>query len=149
MKNIKEWKERNMKNKLIKIGIVFGLLILLTGFPSISSVVAISQSETDVILENSSVRLTDISFGVVKIIATVENKGNVDADVTVIFSISKGAILPYIIGSYDVTIPAGETVKVLQRFTGLGLYKFYVRIDDVGFLMTKGFWFFFFGWEID
>jgi len=94
--------------------------------------------------------VTDISFSIMKIVATVENRGVVDANVDITFSVSKGIILPWVIGHPHVTVPAGETIQVTQRFTGLGRYSFSVHINECGNpLFTGGFWFLFFGWEMN
>jgi hypothetical protein len=132
-----------MKNKIIKMGLVVGLALLLIGIPSAGGN---SLSDNDVIdTMVLSVEPTEISFGAFKVIATVENTGQDDAEVTVTFSVSKGRIIPWIIGTHDVTVPVGDSVEVPQDFSGFGRYSFFARIEGGGSLEAKGFWFFFFG----
>lgn len=100
--------------------------------------------------------ITDIALGFKKIIAVVENTGDDTATITVRFSVSKGSILPVIVGEHEMSIPAGQTVNVPQDFTGLphviggriGHFSFGAEIETgSSTTFTEGFWFFIFGWE--
>ena len=100
---------------------------------------------------SNNISIIDISFGIGTIIATVENRGATDTTIDVWFSVSKGNIYPWIIGSYTVTVPAGKILKVSQEFNGLGFYDFHASYDagdKAGYIVTRGFWFFIFGIEI-
>ncbi len=127
--------------KKLTSGTVIGILLIGVFF-----IPATAKEDTSKI---SDVEVTDISFKFMKVIATVTNKGNTDSDVTITLSVSKGKILPYVIGSHDVTIPAGKTIQVQQRFTGLGLYTFWAEDDNNNtYQITRGLWFLFFGLEL-
>ena len=131
-----------IKNKYWKFVVIFSIVTVFL----LTSITTTTNAETRC---NSDIVISDISFGFKKIIATIENNGNEDANVTVSFSIQRGWIYPCGIGNYDVTIPSGETQEILQEFTGIGFIDFHVRIDDIGiYESTKGIWFFFFGIEL-
>ena len=98
-------------------------------------------------------KITDISFGLMRVIATVENTGDTDLNVTVLFRMSRPPIIsPIHIGEYEITIPAGETVEIPQKIICFGKHTFYVDVynDNIEYdsETIKGFWLFLFGWEI-
>lgn len=130
--------------------VFFVVLLLAPSFSFVSSAMTASTLLSSSPSENDHLQIKDIRFGIGRIATVVENTGKTDISATVSFSVSKGVILPVIIGTYDVTIPAEGTRIVFQSFSGFGIYTVHSRFDSgqtAGSLVTRGLWLSIFGIE--
>jgi hypothetical protein len=110
--------------------------------------------ESDNSTENSDIEITNISYGLLTVIATIKNNGLTDVETDVKFSYIKYCIgdivtLPVLIGIHHVMVLAGDIIKVTQFFEGgLGRYHFSVWTDGES-LGSDVFWLFFIGLKLN
>ena len=140
-----------MNRKIISWMII--ILFITISFPIVSSTMLRESKINN--LDGNEIVVTDISFDIFQIVASIKNNGMENKTVSIVFSvICMGlffATLPYIIGTHDVEITAGETVTVSNGFCGIGFYRFIVlgeRGYDVKLSCVSGFWYYFNGIKI-
>ena len=132
----------------MKKTLAFGIVMLFIGVAFAPSLYA--DVESDNSTGNSDIEITNISYGIFSVIATIKNNGLTDVEIDVYFSyiefLPAGLVTyPISLGFHHPTIPAGDIIKVRQFFEGgLGRKHFSVWADG-DYLGSDAFWLFFFG----
>jgi hypothetical protein len=133
----------------MKKTLAFGIVLLFIGVTFAPSLYA--DVESDNSTENSDIEITDISYKLWRVVATIKNNGLTDAWIEILFSVvcHFGGVptLPIDIGYHIVKVPAGDTVKVTQLCWGIGRLTVIVETEGAYF-SSEAFWLIFIGMKI-
>jgi len=137
----------------MKKTLAFGIVLLFIGVAFAPSLYADVETDNYNITMKSDIEITDISYRLCRVVATIKNNGLTDVETDVQFSYFQygpgGLVtLPIILGHHQITIPANGIAEVSQFFGGFGRKRMIVMAEGES-LSSDAIWLWCFGLKLN